>query len=110
MVARMLNRLALLLLLAGWVASSTMPPASVQAGHDSERHEQGNPCADPGHDGAPCGPDCACACCQGHLTSLALVATPLALDTPRSAGIALPCIDAPTTSGHRSGVFRPPRG
>lgn len=76
-------------------------PSAIQT---SESH-----CPDPGDDGTPCGPDCACACCPGQRVAATFpIASPaIAIPISTEFDVSLRANLHPTTVDRS--IFHPPR-
>lgn len=106
---RFLASLVLALFLTGLFPTTVGEVLHALSGETSPVQAGENHCPDPGNDGAPCGPDCACVCCPGQRVAVAFPILPPAVAIPLATELdmILPVALHPTAVD--PAIFHPPR-
>jgi hypothetical protein len=104
--------MAILFLFLGGLMCTSASDALYAATEDSPKtHSKGVVCPDPGENDEPCGPDCPCDCCPGHVnTAFALtvnVQASILFPPPAEVHLSMPGDLHPQDALVR--IFHPPR-
>jgi hypothetical protein len=109
MGTRYLASLVLALFIAGLFPTTVGEVLHALGGDPSAIQANESHCPDPGDDGSPCGPDCACTCCPGQRVAVTFPVASAAIAAPISTDfdVSLPANLHPTTVDRS--IFHPPR-